>query len=378
MPDMSQSLTPPSSPQSAAPATDRPPSRDDLAFVAARRVGRLATVRSDDTPAVVPICYAVVDHNGAPTLVSPLDEKPKSVPNAALGRVRHIAANPAVTVVVDDYDEDWTRLAWVRLRGRASIVHPGESGYDQAITALRAKYPQYERMAIDTQPLIRISSLSATSWRSTERSDEGGVARPTDLAAIIQGRRSVRAFDPRPVPRATIERAIAAAGWAPSPHGRQPWRFAVVEQIERRRALAEAMAATWRAQLSLDGQDAATVAHRLARSQERLTTAPVLVIPCLYLEDLDRYPDEERQHAETTMAIQSFGAAIQNFLLTIYAAGLDSGWMCAPLFCPDVVRDVLGLAPELIPHALLPVGYPAKDPVRRPRRRLDELIVSWE
>ena len=138
------------------------------------------------------------------------------------------------------------------------------------------------------------------------------------------------------------------------------------------------MSATWQEQLYLDGQPPDVVRHRLDRSRERLLTAPVLVIPCLYLEDLDVYPDPDRQAAEATMAIQSLGAAVQNFLLTIYGEGLDSGWMCAPLFCPDVVGAALGLAATMIPHALLPVGYAAKDPVRRPRKRLDELIVSWQ
>ena len=295
-----------------------------------------------------------------------------------MARVRNILANPAVGLVVDDYDEDWSRLAWVALRGRASLVAPGEDGHAAAVATLRAKYPQYERMAIESRPVIRVSSLTARSWRGGDIDGDAPLPRPLDLAGLIRGRRSVRAFSPRPVPRSVVEDAIAAAGWAPSPHGSQPWRFAVVERAERRTALAEAMAATWQAQLALDGQDAATVAHRLGRSKERLLTAPILVVPCLYLEELERYPDDDRQAAETTMAIQSFGAAVQNFLLAIYAAGLDSGWMCAPLFCPEIVRDSLGLAPELIPHALLPVGYAAKDPVRRPRRPLDELIVSWE
>ncbi|MDQ6907471.1 MAG: nitroreductase family protein, partial [Chloroflexota bacterium] len=54
------------------------------------------------------------------------------------------------------------------------------------------------------------------------------------------------------------------------------------------------------------------------------------------------------------------------------------GWMCAPLFCPDTVRDALALPPALVPHALLPLGYAAKDPKRRPRIPLDELVVMWE
>jgi F420 biosynthesis protein FbiB-like protein len=137
------------------------------------------------------------------------------------------------------------------------------------------------------------------------------------------------------------------------------------------------MADTWRAQLRLDRQEPAMVEARLEKSRERLSTAPILIVPCLYLADLDDYPDPDRQAAETTMAVQSIGSAIQNLLLTLYAEGVDGGWMCAPLFCPDVVRESLGLAETLLPQALVAVGYAAKDPVRRPRLPVEDLIVDW-
>ena len=138
------------------------------------------------------------------------------------------------------------------------------------------------------------------------------------------------------------------------------------------------MAETWSDQLALDGQDTGIIALRLQKSRERMLEASLLIIPCLYLDDLDAYPDPERQEAERLMAIQSIGAAIQNALLSLYANGLDAGWMCAPLFCPDVVRDALGLEKSLIPHAMLPVGYAAKEPIRRPRLPIEELIARWE
>jgi F420 biosynthesis protein FbiB-like protein len=188
----------------------------------------------------------------------------------------------------------------------------------------------------------------------------------------------VRAFRPDPPSRAQLEQILEAARWAPSPHGRQPWRFVVITRPELKARLAEAMGADWRAQLALDGQDAATIELRHRKSQERITGAPAIIVPCLYLEDLDVYPDAGRQAAETTMAIQSLGCAIQNMLLAAFAQGLDAGWMCAPLFSPDAVRAALDLGPALHPHALIPVGYAAKDPVRRPRRPLDELVVRWE
>lgn len=203
-------------------------------------------------------------------------------------------------------------------------------------------------------------------------------ARAGSLAELIQDRRSVRQYHTTPVARELIERVLEAARWAPSPHGRQPWRFVVLTRQARKERLAEAMGATWQKNLAMDGQDAAIVNMRLEKSRQRILQAPALIIPCLYLEDLDRYPDEQRQSDETTMAIQSLGAAIQNMLLMAYDLGLDGGWMCAPLFCPEVVCAALELDTRLIPHALITLGYAAADPKRRERRPLSELIVSFD
>jgi PPOX class probable F420-dependent enzyme len=354
----------------------RAPTADEIAFVRVRRIGRLATADEEGNPYAVPVCYAVVETDDGPAIVSALDQKPKSRPLERLQRVRNILARPEVALIVDDYAEDWGRLAFVHVRGRARLIEAGDSGHADAVAALRGKYPQYEAMAIDESPVIAIDELTASSWRGS--ADQSAISRPSDLLSVIQGRRSVRAFSPEPVPRGVVERAIAAAGWAPSPHGRQPWRYAVVESYERRLALADAMGETWQRQLALDGQEPEIVQIRLAKSRERILTAPVLVVVCLYLAELDRYPDADRQEAEATMAVQSLGAAVQNLLLSVYADGLDAGWMCAPLFCPDVVRDSLGLAADLTPHALIPIGHAAREPVRKERRPLETLIVSWE
>jgi coenzyme F420-0:L-glutamate ligase / coenzyme F420-1:gamma-L-glutamate ligase len=202
--------------------------------------------------------------------------------------------------------------------------------------------------------------------------------RTDTLATLLRNRRSVRKFQDRPVDRELVEEIIEAARWAPSPHGRQPWRFAVLTTQELKLQLADQMGSTWQQNLQMDGQDAEIVNIRLEKSRQRILNAPVIIIPCLYLEDLDYYPDERRQADEKTMAIQSIGAAIQNMLLMAYDLGLDAGWMCAPLFCPEVVCKALDLDPRLIPQALITVGYAAADPQRRERLPLSSLIVRFD
>lgn len=203
-------------------------------------------------------------------------------------------------------------------------------------------------------------------------------ARTETLASLLRDRRTVRKYQARPVSRELIEQVLEAARWAPSPHGRQPWRFVVLTRYEVKLRLADRMGDTWRQNLEMDGQETEIVNIRLEKSRERILKAPVIIIPCLYLEDLDRYPDEKRQEDETIMAIQSIGAAIQNMLLMAYDIGLDTGWMCAPLFCPEVVCEALDLDQRLIPHALVTMGYAAADPNRRERLPLSSLIVRFD
>lgn len=341
------------------------------AFVAARASGTLATADAAGAPSLVPICYV---WDGL-DLWSALDAKPKRSPDPLrLQRVRNILARPTVALCVQDYlSQAWDQLAYVLVRGQARFVHPGEPGHAAAIDALRGKYAQYQTMPIATAPAIAIRPTHVTAWGAVAVRQE----RPASFETTIIGRRSVRRFTADPVAHETIERVLEAARWAPSPHGRQPWRFVVLTRAVAKARLAAAMGAEWEATLAQDGEPAAVVAQRLAVSRERIRSAPALIIPCLYLSELDHYPDPARQAAETTMAVQSLGTAIQNMLLSAYHAGLDMGWMCAPLFCPEIVQAALDLPPDWLPQALLPLGHAAADPKRRPRRPLEDL-VRWD
>lgn len=345
-------------------------------YLAAHRVAHLTTVDAAGLPSLVPICYATDGR----TIYSALDAKPKRVAPTALRRVRNILDHPAVALLVDDYAEEWTRLSYLLVHGTAALLSPDHTEHQHAVTLLRAKYPQYAAMPIEEQPVIAIRPQAARFWASAPDAVDPGAepARRLDFDALLRGRRSVRAFRPDPVPRALIERVLDASRWAPSPHGRMPWRFAVITRPEVKERLADAMGDTWQQTLAMDNEPPEVVARRLANSHARIRSAPAIVLVCLYTVDLDHYPDPDRQIAETTMAIQSLGAAVQNLLLAAYRLGLDGGWMCAPLFCPDTVRAALDLPPALVPHALLPLGYAAKDPKRRPRIPLDALIVRWE
>src|SRR5262245_53362134 len=132
-------------------------------FISEQRVARLATVDASGQPAVIPIVYAF---DGA-ALFTPLDAKPKRVASARLQRVRNIQANPRVAIIIDSYTEDWRRLAWVHVRGRARIITSGDD-YASGIRLLGAKYPQYERMPLAGCPLIVIEPTSIRSWRGSD------------------------------------------------------------------------------------------------------------------------------------------------------------------------------------------------------------------
>ncbi|MCC6192795.1 MAG: nitroreductase family protein [Anaerolineales bacterium] len=197
-----------------------------------------------------------------------------------------------------------------------------------------------------------------------------------ELLRLAQGRRSIRRYTQRPVPAEVVERLLTAAAWAPSAHNRQPWRFVVVRGAEAKARLAEAMSARLRADRLADGDPPATVEADAARSRARITGAPVLIVACLTLRDMDVYPDSRRAQAEQLMAVQSVAMAVQNLLLTAAAEGLGACWMCAPLFCPEAVGESLNLLADWQPQALLTIGYPnsAGKPARR--RGLAESVVE--
>ena len=134
---------------------------DIEAFIRNHRVARLATISPEGKPHLVPVVYA---YDGSHVFVA-LDEKPKRVAPGQLQRVRNISANPNVSLLIDDYAEDWTQLAWVRLDGLAEVLPEGRA-HAEALRLLREKYAQYQSMNLEERPLIQITIKLRTHWQA--------------------------------------------------------------------------------------------------------------------------------------------------------------------------------------------------------------------
>jgi PPOX class probable F420-dependent enzyme len=127
-------------------------------------VARLASVGADGAPHQVPVVFA----RAGELLWSPVDAKPKAP--RELVRVRNVRADPRVSLLLDGYDADWTRLWWLRVDAEAHVAHPPEPGLSAAVAALRLKYPQYQEIAVlrDPPTLLALRPLRLASWCARE------------------------------------------------------------------------------------------------------------------------------------------------------------------------------------------------------------------
>jgi PPOX class probable F420-dependent enzyme len=144
---------------------------EERAFLVAERRAILATTGTEGRARLVPVCFIVGEHDdrlGRPLVYSPIDEKPKvSTDPHNLKRVQDLLVLPDVSLVVDRWDEDWSRLGWLRLYGRGALLEPEPHEVEEhawAVRALRAKYPQYEAHALEERPIIRMTIDRTRSW----------------------------------------------------------------------------------------------------------------------------------------------------------------------------------------------------------------------
>jgi len=191
-----------------------------------------------------------------------------------------------------------------------------------------------------------------------------------DLSSAIKERRSIRKYQTKAVPQEIVEEVFVAAGWAPSAHNAQVWRFVVLDDPAVKVQLAEAMAEAWAADMAKENREIDDKTRKLR--VERFASAPVLILACITMDGMIKFSDPERQIVERDLAVESLGAALQNLLLAATEKGLGACWFCAPAFCKDTVRKVLKIPGDVEPQALILMGYPAEQPTAPPRKILKD------
>ncbi|MCD6421737.1 nitroreductase family protein [bacterium] len=171
-----------------------------------------------------------------------------------------------------------------------------------------------------------------------------------EFSEVLKNRFSCRSFLPRKVPRKYLRKILKAGTLAPSAGNTQDWRFCVVEDEKLKEKLAEA-----------------------SLGQDFLKEASAVIVVCSDLREIaERYGERGRN----LYAYQDTAAAIENMLLQATDLGLATCWVGA--FAEDKVKQILGLLPEVQPVALIAVGYPKEKPLGKFRKKLSEVLISWQ
>ena len=197
----------------------------------------------------------------------------------------------------------------------------------------------------------------------------------TDLHNFLQTRRSIRRFKPDLIPDSVINDILTTATFAPSAHNRQAWRFVVITDLSVRIQLADAMAADFQRDLAKDAVPAEKIQAQVKRSKERITSAPVAILLCLDMSEMDFYPDEKRNKAEYIMAVQSVAAAGLQLLLAAHAEGLGGVWACWPLFAQETIQRNLKIPETWEPQGMFFLGYPESIPGLRDRKGIENVSL---
>jgi coenzyme F420-0:L-glutamate ligase/coenzyme F420-1:gamma-L-glutamate ligase len=196
----------------------------------------------------------------------------------------------------------------------------------------------------------------------------------TNLHAFLRSRRSVRHFLPQKIPEEVLLRILETTSYAPSAHNRQPWRLVVLSSLEARWHLAEAISNRLKADMSADGASPTDIQARVERTIRRTNEAPLVIVLCRDVTQVDAQPDASRKQAEAEMGRQSVAAAGLQLLLAAEAEGLSGTWICWPLFAQNDTRQALDLPQEWEPQGMMFLGYPSDQPETPARKPLPEIV----
>ncbi|MBL8061400.1 MAG: nitroreductase family protein [Anaerolineales bacterium] len=201
----------------------------------------------------------------------------------------------------------------------------------------------------------------------------------TNLRDFLRTRRSIRRFKPDPVPDSVIRDILHTATFAPSAHNRQPWRFIVLTNPITKSRFADSMAKEFQRDLERDNLAVDEIQKRLNRSRERISNAPVVILLCVDMTEMDNYPDARRKQAEYLIATQSAANAGMQLLLAAHAEELGGVWVCSPVFAQETVQNALNISKAWEPQAMFLLGYPVEAPAgSRERKSLDEISIFFD
>ena len=210
---------------------------------------------------------------------------------------------------------------------------------------------------------------------SSSQSSQPPLTNTIDLHTFLRTRRSIRRFKPDPIPDSVIREILYTATLAPSAHNRQPWRFVVLTEKSSIQRFAEMMAIEFQHVLKQDHLPPEEIQKRLVRSQERISGAPVVIVACVDMTEMEKYPDERRKKAEYLIATQSVANAGMQLLLAAHAEGLGAVWICSPLFAQSAVQEALKIEAIWEPQAMFLIGTPEDIPTVRERKPIDKISI---
>jgi coenzyme F420-0:L-glutamate ligase/coenzyme F420-1:gamma-L-glutamate ligase len=173
-----------------------------------------------------------------------------------------------------------------------------------------------------------------------------------------------------------IKDCIDIARFAPSAHNGQHWRYVILEKESTRDFLIEKMNEKLIEDLKKDGRSDSYISKKVRKTRLKFKKAPFLVLLCLDTKELEKYNDPEKDHLEYIMGVQSVSSSATYFIIALEAKGLASCWYCAPLFAPEIVKNILNLPQSYIPMAFFTVGI-AQDSINiPPRKEMNEIIFK--
>jgi F420 biosynthesis protein FbiB-like protein len=193
----------------------------------------------------------------------------------------------------------------------------------------------------------------------------------------MKSRRSYKfPFKDKKVDRNIVNECIDIARWAPSAHNGQFWRYILIEKLEVREKLIKLMNQKLRNDLTNDGKSEDFIEFKLNKTRINFLNAPTLVLLCLDILELEKYPDKERLENEFILGVQSISSSATYLLLAFEMKKLAACWYCAPLFAKIIIKETLNLPESYVPMAFFTVGYPIKSVHAPPRKKLQEIIYE--